>query len=336
MAEFGNLNIEEMQGEDSRLNSQGNQSFLDQFIPMPEVKPGQTGSVAVRILPPVKGGKLFQYNRTHKINGRNVHCPRPLVNGKWERTVPCPLCDYYSSLWKQADKLEKEGRIQEAEKLKDEARELKPVERYYYNVIGRSVVIDGETKQNIGPRILSVGKILHKMIIRAIVGDEGDPDSKLGNITDLKAGFDFIIRKEVTTGDGYPKYERSGFARNPSPAGSPEEVKQWAESLQDLTKLRNPKEVDEIEKELAIHRGLIPDENESFNTDEFDAKWGKQAEDQVDEVVNSASEATVTEVPAANTADTPVVSETKSEAPPVEDAPIEDEDFLRELEEMGS
>lgn len=328
MAEFGNLNLEEMQGEDTRLNTQGNQGFLEQFLPMPEVKPGQTGTIAVRILPPVKGGKLFQYNRTHKINDRNVHCPRPLVNGKWERTVPCPICDYYSGLWKQIEKLEKEGRLQEAEKLKDEARDIKPVERYYYNAIGRSVVIDGETKTNLGPRILSVGKKLHKLIIRAIVGEEGDPDSKLGNITDLKAGYDLVIRKEVTPGDGYPNYDRSSFARSTSPAGNPEETKKWAESLHDLTKLRNPKALEEIEKELAIHRGLIPDENESFDTESFDAKWGKQAEQAVKEVAASAQTATsVTEVPVN---DAPAAS-----TPQVEDAPIEDEAFLKELEEMG-
>jgi hypothetical protein len=333
MSEFGSLDLEAMAGEDARLNTQGGgqNNFLDQFVPMPQVKPGQTGTVAIRILPPVKGAKLFQYNRVHSINGRKVHCPRPLVNQSWDRNVPCPICDYYSSLWKQADKLEKQGNVAEAEALKDEARDIKPVERYYYNAIVRNLTVDGETKQNVGPRILSVGKILHKQIIRAIVGEEGDPDSKLGNITDLKNGYDFIIRKEVTSGEGFPKYERSSFARSPSPAGTPEEVKTWAESLHDLTKLRNPKEVDYIEKELAIHRGLIQDDTESFNTEQFDAKWGGQAEEQV---ASAAAETTTTvdDTPAPET--TPTATETATPAP-ADDAPIEDEDFLKELEDMG-
>jgi len=332
MSEFGSLNIEEMQGEDNRLNSDGQNNFLDQFIPMPEVKPGQTGTLAIRVLPPVKGGKLFQYNRVHSINDRKVHCPRPLVNGKWDRNVPCPICDYYSSLWKQADKHEKAGRVAEAEQLKDEARQLKPVERYYYNAIGRNVPVDGQTVKNLGPRILSVGKILHKLIIRAIVGDEADPDSKLGNITDLKAGYDFIIRKEVTAGDGWPKYDRSGFARSQSPAGEPGEIKEWAASLKDLTKLRAPKDLETLEKELAIHRGLIPDESESFNASEFDAKWGKKAEDEVDAVVANTT-ATTTEVPA-ETSETSEPTTTETAPAAVEDAPIEDEDFLKELENM--
>ena len=326
--EFGSLDLEAMAGEDARLNTQGGgqNNFLDQFVPMPNVKPGQTGTVAIRILPPVKGAKLFQYNRVHSINGRKVHCPRPLVNQSWDRNVPCPICDYYSSLWKQADKLDKQGNVAEADALKDEARDIKPVERYYYNAIVRNLTTDGETKQNVGPRILSVGKILHKQIIRAIVGEEGDPDSKLGNITDLKNGWDFIIRKEVTSGEGFPKYDRSSFARSPSPAGTPEEIKQWAENLHDLTKLRNPKDVDEIEKELAIHRGLIQDDSESFNTDKFDAKWGGQAATEVEAVAaTSAPVETAQET-------TPTVTETTA---PVEDAPIEDEDFLKELEDMG-
>ena len=334
MSGFGSFNLEDMQGEDVRLNNEGANSFLDQFIPMPEVKPGQTGTLAIRVLPPVKGGRLFQYNRVHSVNGRKVHCPRPLINGKWDRNVPCPICDYYNSLWKQADKLEKSGRGQEAEACKDEARSIKPVERYYYNAIGRNITVDGAVVKNLGPRILSVGKILHKQIIRAIVGDEGDPDSKLGNITDLKTGYDFIIRKEVTPGDGWPKYDRSSFARNPTPAGDPEEVKAWAEGLKDLTKLRSPKEIDVLEKELAIHRGLIPDESEAFDTNAFDAKWGKKTEAVLDAVA-SMPEATITDVPADVPADIPADAPVAAASTPaVEDAPIEDEDFLKELENM--
>jgi hypothetical protein len=337
MAEFGSLNLEEMAGEDARLHKEGGTgNFLDQFVPMPEVKPGQTGSVAVRILPPVKGGKLFQYNRTHKINGRSVHCPRPLINDKWDRNVACPICDYYSQLWKQIDKLTKAGYVAEAEKLKDEARSLKPVERYYYNAIVRSMVVDGKELKNVGPRILSVGVILHKMIIRAIVGEEGDPDSKLGNITDLKNGWDFIIRKEVTAGsEGFPKYERSGFARNPSPAGSPEEIKKWQESLHDLTKLRNPKDLEYLEKELAIHRGLIPDDTESFNMEEFDKKWKSKASAEVQELTESNGK--TVKVPAdvlSETTVAPAATRVAMEDSPKETMSVEDEDFLKELEGM--
>ena len=337
--EFGSLDIEAMQGEDTRLNTQaGGNNFLDQFVPMPEVKPGQTGAVNLRILPPVKGGRLFQYNRVHTMNDRKVHCPRPLSNGKWDWKVKCPVCDYYSSLWKQADKLDKAGHGAEADTLKEEARSIKPVERYYYNAVVRQL---GDEK-NVGPRILSVGKILHKMIIRAIVGDESDPDSKLGNITDLKNGYDFIIRKEVTPGEGFPKYDRSGFARNPSPTGNPDEIAAWVENLHDLTKLRNPKEVDYLEKELAIHRGLIKDDSVGFDTEEFDAKWASQASDEVKELMDhnpggvsvpADVPSETTEAPAAEAPSEPAPAETTTAAK-TEDVPIEDEDFLKQLNEL--
>lgn len=326
MSEFGQINLDEVAGEDKRLSSQGGQNnFLDQFVPMPEVKPGNSGSVAVRVLPPVKGGKLFQYNRTHKINNRSVHCPRPLINGKWDRNVACPICDYYTALWRQVDKLTKSGNLAAAEELKEEARGLKAIERYYYNAIVRAMVVEGEQKKNVGPRILSVGKILHSMIIKAIVGEEGDPDSKLGNITDIKNGYDFIIRKEVTAGEGFPKYDRSGFARNPSPSGDPEEIAEWVKNLHDLTKLRNPKDIEFMERQLAIHRGLVPDDDTSFDTDSFDAKWRQGGDDEMEYVTPVVTAApAVSEVPARTSE--PVVTE---------DVHIEDEQFLKELEEMG-
>ena len=325
MTEFGTLNLEDVAGEDTRLkNSGGAGNFLEQFVPMPDVKPGQTGSVTVRILPPVKGAKLYQYNRTHKMNGRSVHCPRPLINGKWDRNVPCSICDYYSGLWKQIDKLEKAGRAADAKALKDEARAIKPVERYYYNAIVRSMIVDNKEMKNVGPRILSVGTGLHSIIISAIVGREGDPESKLGNITDVKAGWDFVIRKEVTAGsDQFPRYEKSSFTRNPSPLGTPEEIQKWQETLHDLTKLRNPKALEYLEKELAIHRGLIPDDAEAFNTDDFDARWRKTGTEVVQEMLQ-------------NNTTTVVVPEGVPTSPKAEDVHIEDEDFLKELAGMES
>lgn len=335
MSEFGSLNLEEMQGEDNRLNEPTGSggAFLDQFVPMPNVKPGQTGTVAVRILPPMKGGKLFQFNRTHTVNGRKIHCPRPLVNGKFDRNTPCPICDYYSGLWQKADKLEKMGQVAEANELKAEARAIKPVERYYYSAIVRSMIDkDGKTLTNEGPRILSVGVKLHKMIIRAIVGVEGDPDSKLGNITDIKTGYDFVIRKEVTPGeDNYPNYDRSSFARQPSPLGEPDEIQKWQENIIDLSKLRNPKTVDLLEKELAIHRGLIPDDGESFDMDAFDSKWGAPASQ------SSSVSVTVPEgAPSKATSESVLVSDDQPSSVESieEDLPIEDDDFLNELKSM--
>jgi len=326
MSEFGTLDLEGVQEEEKRLKTKGQGSFLDQFVPMPEIKPGEVGTVEVRILPPVKGGKLFQYNRVHSINGRKVNCPRPLVNGKWDRNTPCPICDYYNSLWRQIDKLEDEGDTDEAERLRKEARSIKPIERYYYNAIVRKMTVDGEQQLNVGPRILSVGKTVHQMIIRAIVSDR--PEEKLGDITNIKSGFDFIIKKELRS--GYPNYDRSVFAREASPLGDQELVDRIVENMHDLTKFRNLKPIEELKKELAIHRGLIPDDADTFNVDEFDAEY--QGSDSVtkttvsvpETVVEATStETTVSEAPAPTTEDVAT-----------EDISVESAEFLETLTEM--
>lgn len=331
MSEFGTLNLEEIQGEDSRLNTEVGEGFLDKFVPMPEVKPGQTGVVAVRILPPVKGGKLFQYTRLHLINGRKVHCPKPLVNGKWDKNTPCPICDYYNALWRNSDKLEERGRKAEAEKLQNEARSIKPIERYYYNAIVRKLVSEKGEELNVGPRILSVGKVLHKMIVRAIVGDE--TEAALGDITHPKNGYDFIIKKELRgTGDNaYPNYDRSAFARESSPLGSPEDIARWVANLHDLTQLRTLVAFDKLEHELAVHRGLVPDEKESFDIDSFDAKFkgGTKTSVSVPSNMNLSDEDAVANVVGGGAA------AAESTSAPAEDVNIEDAEFLKELQDMG-
>lgn len=331
MSDFGTLDLEAMAGESSRLGAEPRQGGAsngkrdEKYINIPDPKPGQTIVYPVRILPPAKGARLFQYNRLHMLNGRTYHCPRPLTpEGKWDYKVKCVVCEYYNSLYRQKDKLKDQGRQAEADKVEEEAKSIKPIERYYYNAIARK---EGD-QTNVGPKIFSVGKVVHKMIVRAIVGDE--TEAPLGNITDVKTGYDFVVKKEKrgTDKDGYPNYDRSGVARDSSPAGTPEEIKKWSENLHNLAELRQVKDHEVLEKQLAIHRGLIPDETASFDVDEFDRKFtgGKptatttpsaSVEDRVEAAVGSFDE-TAAPTPSA----------------PAEDITIEDEDFLKDLEAM--
>lgn len=340
MSEFGSLDLEDMAGEAARLN-ENNDRRESNVIPLIKPKPGATNLMPVRILPPVKGAKLFQYTRLHMITGkdedgqpvgkpRSVHCPKPLVNGKWDRNTPCPICEYYHSLWKEIERLESKGRDKEAEDLKEEARSIKPIERYYYNAIARSITDEAGNKQtNVGPMILSIGKTVHKMILRAIMGEENEP--ALGDVTHPKKGYDFLIRIENRGGkENYPNYDRSAFARESSPLGTPEEIKKWASTLHDLTELRVLKNVEELERELARHRGLIQDNESSFNVEEFDKKYGRSnnkaakpavsEEDAVNAVVQNSEEfdefegVTPPETPASNA-----------------DIAIDDEEFLKEF-----
>jgi len=181
MANYDAINMADMLEESDRLDAAGNTDFLENFVRMPE----KDGFVTVRLLPPSKGKKFFCATRTHRINNRSLHCPRVLVNRngqkRWEDEepkCPCVICKYYNELWKESEK--KDGKA--AEELQNQARKIKPIERYYYNCIVRTQVNkNGETEKNVGPKILSIGKTLHQRIVRAIVGDKANDEKPLGS-----------------------------------------------------------------------------------------------------------------------------------------------------------
>lgn len=335
MTEFGTINLEDLAVEEQRLNAETSGKRDDMFISIPKPKPGGTSVFPVRLLPPVKGEKLFQYTRLHMIKGHSVHCPKELVPGKkgepvWDRATPCAVCDYYNSLWRKVDKLEDQGKKAEAEKLKKEARSIKPIERYYYNAIARSEKnANGDVTLNVGPKILSIGKVLHKMIVRAIRGDKDTNEAPLGDVTDIKAGYDFLIKMEVRGEEEFPNYDRTTFARESSPAGKPDEVKKWAGSLHDLKALRKPAKAEELEHELARHRGLIDDDEEAgFNVEAFDSKFRKAGtRPAADDLTTGGVHDSVSVDADADDMVAPTV--------PAEDVSINDEEFLEELQNMA-
>lgn len=327
MANYDSLNISELVEENDRLDAQGGSlDFLENFVRMPE----KEGFVTVRLLPPSKGKKFFCATRTHRVNNRSVHCPRVLVTNKtggksWQdedARNPCVICKYYNELWKEAER--KEGKA--AEELKNQARAIKPIERYYYNCIVRtSVNKNGETEKNVGPKILSIGKTLHQRIVRAIVGDPANDEKPLGDITDIKGGRDFkIIKKLRGTGrDAYPNYDDSKFLE-PSPLGEKDQVETWMASLHDLASLRALKPVEEMKIELKKHLGIIQDEATSFDLSEFQKPGAAAAsiEDQVRQATTSA--------PAS---DTPKPAK-KDDKPAPADAVLAESDFLEELKNL--
>ena len=208
MSNYEKLNIGDINQESSRLSADGQNSnnFLNNFVRMPE----GNGAVTLRFLPPSKGSSFYCATRTHRMSGRNVHCPRELQGARW--LGKCPVCEYYNWLWRES---EKDGvSADEADAFQTKARSIKPIERYYYNVIVRSQIgSNGETEENVGPKIFSCGKTVHKMIIRAIVGDEELGESPLGDISDLVEGRDFklIKRMRKSGSQSYPNYNESKF-----------------------------------------------------------------------------------------------------------------------------
>jgi hypothetical protein len=294
------INLNKIRNENQRLKSQGgNSSFLDQFVKMPE----GTGFVTVRILPPGDGFDLpFAVTRTHRLGMKNFHCLCTLVGDRWEGR--CPTCEFYRFLWRESDgTTDQEAK----DKFIADARGVKPIERCYYNVIVR------EPGSNVGPKILSIGKQLHRLITVAMAGDPEDPnDPGLGDITDLQHGRDLKIKKTITKGPegSYPSYTESKFLGE-FVAGTQAEITQWLASLHDLAGLRQVKTAEELRKEIRIFRGLEKDPSTSFDEEDF-------------------------RIPV--TTSTPVVTPTKPSVtkPVVEDTDLglAEEDYLADLQNM--
>lgn len=264
---FDALDMDELLVEDRRLSTQPGGEFMDNFVRMPE----GNGFVTVRLMPPAKGKKFFCATRTHRVNGKSIHCTRVLNGGKWvdpDPTKPCVICKYYGDLWKRSEK--EEGAVQAATQAA--ARDIKPVERYYYNAIVRHQVNPKtqEVEKNVGPKILSVGKTLHQRIIRAIVGDPANDEKPLGDVTHPTNGRDFKIVKRLKGQgkDAYPYYDESKFL-DPSPLGDPDQVAKWMDGLHDLQSLRKLLPREEMVLELKKHLGIIKDETVGYDPNEF-------------------------------------------------------------------
>jgi len=286
-------------------------SFLENFVRMPEGK----GSVQMRLLPPAPKGAFareespfYLVTALHRVNGKSLHDIREYVGGKW--VGKNPICEYMRHLWKESD----QSAPAEAEQKRTLYRQIKPIERYYYNVIVREERSeDGTVKTNVGPKILSVGKTVHEIILRGILGDKEMNQPRLGDVTDFKAGYDFKLIKTIRkSGDqSFPNYEGSHFLEE-SPAGNPDDCKRWMEGLHDLKALRILKSYEELEHELLVHLGLKQENAGGFDPSKYSGK-------------PAPSETKVqTQVPVA-------AAVTTSDS----DDSDADEDFLEELRKIG-
>lgn len=249
------LDLEELKQESARLENTNTGSFLDNFFRMDEGE----GVWNIRILPPAPGKKLFCLTRTHRLNDKNIHCPKTLVNGKWQGF--CPICNYYSQLWKDSDNASGE----QVERLQNQARMIKPLEKAYYNIIVRQYKNskNGEIEINKGPLIWSVGKTLHARILRAILGCPELQEDPLGDITDPQSGRDFKLVKRLKKSgkESYPNYDDSKFL-NVSPLGTDKQIEEWMGKLHDLQALRFLKSSEELQRDLNIYRGIEDGEKE--------------------------------------------------------------------------
>lgn len=280
MAEYEALDINEIQNEYKRINSSKNNSneeYLNKYVQFPD----KEGFLELRILPRRKGEKLFCVTRLHTLtnpsNGRkfSYHCPKNLTidnKGKERWVGDCIICKYYSDLWQKSESLS--GKAQED--LQNQARSIKPNERYYYNVIVRAEKDkNGNVTKNSGPKVFSCGEKTHEKILRAIRGDEAIKEKGLGDVTHPLTGRDFkYIKKMAKSGNNeYPNYDQSKF-EDESPLGTPDEIKQWIDNLWNLQELRTIKSSEELKHALRVHLGMVQEEVQDDELEEF-RSYGK-------------------------------------------------------------
>jgi len=326
--DFEPLDLDQIKKENKRLTSEGkmigNEEYQQKFVRMPV----QEGFVAMRILPRRKGQEVYGCTRIHTITNPTTgvksqcHCPRELTkNSKgYDQWIgDCIICKYYTDLWQKSEGLS--GKEQES--LQNKARELKPLERYYYNVIVRSES-DGKNgiKTNVGPKIYSCGKTVHTKIMISINGDEAAGEPALGDITHPNTGRDFKLVKKITK-SGYkefPNYDNSRF-EEPSSAGTQQELQTWFANLHDLTSLRVIKTPEDIKHALRIHTGMISEGDK--NNDELDEFYNSKR------VVSSVSSASTQ--PASKVRDDIVAPKQESKSAATVEESMADDDFLKEL-----
>jgi hypothetical protein len=199
----------------------------------------------LRILPPKQGCKLFHGCRTHRLANGTHFCHMTLKDGKW--IGQCDYCSLFTALWRQ--------------QREQEAKQIKPVERIYYNVIDRR-------NQDKGPLVFSMGKTLHTIIITAIAGQvnflrqSGHIQKPLGDVTHYKTGRDFQVRRFMQHGPGgiqYPDYSQSGFLE-PSKAGTKKEWDFWMASLHTLSTIPRMEDAATVKSVIEQHMGFDLDQ----------------------------------------------------------------------------
>lgn len=241
------LNIAELRAKLNELkggNVSKNYDFMKKFYNPPDWNETLHARSTIRILPGAMnaaGGNdiFFAETLLHRINNKNYHCPKKIGQ-------TCPICEYNRALW--ATDNEENIKI---------ARDLKAKKRFYMNVIAREREVQdeqtGKTQivKNNGPLVYSCGVKVFEKILKFIV------DEDYGDITNLMNGYDFQIRKEKQ--GEWPNYDDSKARKDPSPAGTKEEILQWMDNLHDLNTLIKYESYEDLKQQLDIYRGVISD-----------------------------------------------------------------------------
>jgi len=263
------FNTDAMQQDLDRVETKpggSNQKNSDKYVIFPKGE----GVIAVRILPAdTPNGQEMPYHSTrlHYINDRSYHCLREKDGKYWSKGI-CPICNYYNFLYKMAKQAATKD---DADAIVAVARDIKPIERHYYNCIVREEVHSEtkETVENVGPKILGIGKSLHGRILRACLGNVARKQKPLGNIMHPMTGRDFTIIKTERVGHNgqkFPNYDESRFEEE-SILGADKQIKEWLDQMWDLSaeRIDNLKLEEELQHQVDIFQGKIEDDSLGFD-----------------------------------------------------------------------
>ena len=185
------LNVDEMK---KIFDKEFNKKKLDdKYFVVPE------GKSKVRLLPASHGRKMpFLKAGYHKLGDQYYNCPKMVKEEK------CPICEKVKTLYSS-------GKLDDTEL----ARQIKVNKKFFFNVISR-------TEEAKGPRILTCGIKLFEKILGAFINEE------IGDVTDVKTGFDLNIDKSMKA--GYFNYDASEFARKQSVLSEDQaQIAEWIE-----------------------------------------------------------------------------------------------------------
>ena len=215
----------------------------------------EKGEIIVRILPAAPSGMFerqinpaYTTHRLHYIKqGEAIPCNKVLQkDGTFKGS--CSICDEYSNLWRRAEATKC---LQGKEKLKTAARNLKPIQRYYFNVMEWDVKSQSYGK----PKVLSVSPLLFNIIQKA--REEAKKESWRSGDRDLLSsrnlGMDLHI-KMVRLDRGFIDYSRStcvGPSFDLTKKFTDQQLREKFACMYDLCRLHNFRTEDELH-EIAL------------------------------------------------------------------------------------
>lgn len=210
------------------------------------------GRNVIRILPAKEGQEFYSEARVRY----NVGPKKRMVTVPMDSSPDnCPIHAYVDELYKSGDA--------DDEKL---AKKMKASNRYYFNIIDRSVE---EGEEGYGKvQVFGCGTTIFTDILGIIV----DPD--YGDITDPEEGFDLIINK---SGKGLQTEYKTHARPKQTAIGIPD----WKEKLADLQKIATPKSYDD---RLAILNGEEESGDDEKETKKETKKESKKEEKETTKV----------------------------------------------------